>query len=80
MCRLALSLLPNREGLLFPARRRMLQPIPEQGRWLAQVTRGYFAYHAVATNFSALRAFPSNRVANNDRKNWPPTASRTPIP
>ena len=38
-------------------RRRMHQPIPEQGLWLAQVTRGYFAYHAVPTNFSALRAF-----------------------
>ena len=31
-------------------RRRMHQPIPEQGRWLAQVVRGYFAYHAVPTN------------------------------
>src|SRR4029078_3519214 len=26
-------------------RRQMHQPIPEQGRWLAQVMRGYFAYH-----------------------------------
>jgi RNA-directed DNA polymerase len=31
-------------------RRRMHAPIPEQGRWLAQVVRGYFAYHAVPTN------------------------------
>jgi group II intron reverse transcriptase/maturase len=38
-------------------RRRMHQRIPEQGRWLAQVIRGYFAYHAVPTNFSALSAF-----------------------
>ena len=38
-------------------RRRMHQPIPEQGRWLAQVVRGYFAYHAVPTNYSALSAF-----------------------
>src|SRR5499427_8722584 len=38
-------------------RRRMHQPIPEQGRWLAQVIRGYFAYHAVPTNFPALSAF-----------------------
>jgi group II intron reverse transcriptase/maturase len=38
-------------------RRRMHQAIPEQGRWLAQVTRGYFAYHAVPTNFPALSAF-----------------------
>ena len=38
-------------------RRRRHQPIPEQGQWLAQVVRGYFAYHAVPTNFSALSAF-----------------------
>src|SRR5499425_2062491 len=37
--------------------RRMHQPIPEQGRWLAQVIRGYFAYHAVPTNYPALSAF-----------------------
>jgi RNA-directed DNA polymerase len=37
-------------------RQRMHQSIPEQGRWLAQVTRGYFAYHAVPTNFPALCA------------------------
>jgi RNA-directed DNA polymerase len=37
--------------------RRMHQAIPEQGRWLAQVVRGYFAYHAVPTNFPALSAF-----------------------
>ena len=38
-------------------RRRMHQVIPEQGRWLAQVIRGYFAYHAVPTNVRALSAF-----------------------
>jgi retron-type reverse transcriptase len=38
-------------------RRRMHQPIPVQGRWLAQVIRGFFAYHAVPTNFPALSAF-----------------------
>jgi RNA-directed DNA polymerase len=38
-------------------RRRMHQPIPEQGRWLRQVVRGYFAYHAVPTNNAALGAF-----------------------
>ena len=31
--------------------------IPEQGRWLAQVVRGYFAYHAVPTNARRLAAF-----------------------
>jgi RNA-directed DNA polymerase len=36
--------------------RRMHQAIPEQGRWLAQVVRGYFAYHAVPTNYEALSA------------------------
>ncbi len=38
-------------------RRRMHQPISEQGRWLKQVVRGYFNYHAVPTNSRALVAF-----------------------
>ena len=38
-------------------RRRMHQPIPEQGKWLRQVVTGFFAYHAVPTNFVALEAF-----------------------
>jgi group II intron reverse transcriptase/maturase len=38
-------------------KRRMHEPIPQQGRWLAQVVRGYFAYHAVPTNCHRLRAF-----------------------
>ena len=38
-------------------RRRMHWPIPEQGSWLAQVVRGFFAYHAVPTNFEALGKF-----------------------
>lgn len=38
-------------------RRRMHQPIPEQGTWLRQVTTGFFAYHAVPTNSRALTAF-----------------------
>jgi RNA-directed DNA polymerase len=38
-------------------RRRMHQPIPEQGQWLKQVVTGFFAYHAVPTNFPALGAF-----------------------
>ena len=37
--------------------RRMHWPIPEQGSWLAQVIRGFFAYHAVPTNFLALSKF-----------------------
>ena len=35
----------------------MHEPIPEQGRWLGQVVRGYFAYHAVPTNSRRLGAF-----------------------
>jgi RNA-directed DNA polymerase len=38
-------------------RRRMNRPIPETGKWLAQVVGGYFAYHAVPTNSPALSAF-----------------------
>src|ERR1700692_2450896 len=38
-------------------RRCMHQSIPEQGKWLRQVVRGYFNYHAVPTNYHALVAF-----------------------
>ncbi|ACC76375.1 MULTISPECIES: group II intron reverse transcriptase/maturase [Paraburkholderia] len=38
-------------------RLRMHEPIASQGRWLAQIVRGYFAYHAVPTNIRSLRAF-----------------------
>jgi len=37
--------------------RQMHWPIPEQGSWLAQVIRGFFAYHAVPTNIAALGKF-----------------------
>jgi len=36
---------------------RMHQPIPEQGRWLWHVVRGYFNYHAVPMNTRALAVF-----------------------
>jgi hypothetical protein len=39
-----------KEGL----RRRMHQPIPEQGQWLSQVVNGVFNDHAVPTNSRAL--------------------------
>src|SRR5580692_7493241 len=42
-----------KEGL----RHRMRRPIPETGKWLAQIVAGYFAYHAVPTNSPALSAF-----------------------
>ncbi len=37
--------------------RRMHDSIPENGRWLSSIMRGYFAYHAIPTNYSALAAF-----------------------
>jgi RNA-directed DNA polymerase len=38
-------------------KRRMHQPIPDQGKWLRSVVDGYFAYHAVPTNARSLDAF-----------------------
>jgi len=37
-------------------RRRHL-PIPDQGRWLASVLRGHYAYYGVPTNIEALDSF-----------------------
>ena len=61
-------------------RRRMHQPIPEQGVWLRQVVTGFFAYHAVPTNYRALQTFRSNvkdlwrralrRRSQKDRMTW----------
>ena len=48
-------------------RQRMHQPIPEQGAWLKQVVAGYFAYHAVPTNWAALDAFRTGVV---ERWRW----------
>ena len=38
-------------------RTRMHQPVPQQGKWLQSVVRGYFAYHAVPGNWKALGEF-----------------------
>ena len=38
-------------------RRRMHLPIPEQGKWLAQVVRGHFSYYAIPDNSPALHTF-----------------------
>jgi RNA-directed DNA polymerase len=38
-------------------RRRRHLPISDQGRWLASVVRGHYAYYAVPDNIEALRAF-----------------------
>lgn len=52
-------------------RRRMHQSIPEQGKWLKQVITGYFAYHAVPTNWAALGAFRDEII-----KRWQWTIQR----
>jgi hypothetical protein len=44
-------------GIKEELRQRTNRPIPETGKWLAQVVAGYFAYHAVPTNGLALSAF-----------------------
>ena len=36
---------------------RRHQPIPEQGKWLGSVVRGFFIYHAVPGNMAALECF-----------------------
>jgi len=38
-------------------RKRVHQPIPAQGRWLASVVRGHMAYYAVPGNVQAVAAF-----------------------
>ena len=61
-------------------RRRRHEPVREQGLWLGQVVRGYFAYHAVPTNFASLQAFRFHviniwrrtlrRRSQKDRTTW----------
>ena len=61
-------------------RRRMHQPIPTQGKWLAQVITGYFNYFAVPTNGRALASFrflvidlwqrTLRRRSQRDRTTW----------
>jgi RNA-directed DNA polymerase len=61
-------------------KRRMHQPIPEQGKWLRQVVTGFFAYHAVPTNSRALHTFRHRvtdlwrrslrRRSQKDRMTW----------
>jgi len=61
-------------------RRRMHQPIPNQGKWLGRVVCGYFNYHAVPTNGQALNVFRYHvtdlwrrtlrRRSQKDRMTW----------
>ena len=52
-------------------RKRMHQPIPEQGGWLKQVVTGYYNYHAVPTNARALWSF-----RNEVTRRWQQTLGR----
>ncbi len=45
------------KGIKQALRRRSHLPLAQQGAWLGSVVRGYFAYHAVPTNFKALCDF-----------------------
>ena len=61
-------------------RKHMHQPIPDQGKWLERVVRGYFNYQAVPTNARALDAFRHHvtdlwrrtlrRRSQKDRLTW----------
>ena len=55
-------------------------PIPRQAKWLRHVVQGYFAYHAIPTNSTALEVFRREvlrawlralrRRGQRDRMNW----------
>jgi RNA-directed DNA polymerase len=51
------------QALKSELRQWMHQPLHEQGTWLGQVVRGYFAYHAIPTNADRLNAFRHDVVA-----------------
>jgi group II intron reverse transcriptase/maturase len=61
-------------------RRRMHLPIPDQGRWLAQMINGHMQYYAVPGNTRAISAFRSQiirywlktlrRRSHKDRITW----------
>jgi group II intron reverse transcriptase/maturase len=65
-------------------RRRRHSPAADQGKWLRDVVRGYFAYHAVPTNIKRLDAFrievarhwhkALRRRSQRDRTTWVRTA------
>jgi len=58
--------------------RRMHQPIPEQGRWLASVVRGHMAYYAVPGNIKAVEAF-RDQVTRHWRKTLRRRSQKTRI-
>jgi RNA-directed DNA polymerase len=67
-------------------RKRMHARIPDTAKWLQQVVRGYFQYHAIPGNSSRLRAFRRDvlwswlqalrRRSHKHRMNWERVAAR----
>jgi len=61
-------------------RMRMHRPLPETGKWLGQVVRGFMNYHAVPTNFRAVDGFREsalwlwrralNQRSQRDKTGW----------
>src|SRR5262249_60849024 len=67
-------------------RKRMHEHLPGTGKWLQQVVRGYFQYHAIPGNSARQRAFRSDvlwswlqtlrRRSQKHRMNWERVAAR----
>jgi RNA-directed DNA polymerase len=67
-------------------RQRMHERLPGTGKWLQQVVRGYFQYHAIPGNSARMRAFRSDvlrswlqtlrRRSQNHRMNWERAVAR----
>jgi hypothetical protein len=67
-------------AIRIETRRRRHLSIKAQGEWLRSVVGGYFAYHAVPTNYPAVNAFRREvvrhwykalrRRSQRDRMNW----------
>jgi len=59
-------------------RLRRHQPVKDQGRWLASVLRGHYAYYGVPTNIHALEAFRTG-IAKNWHRSLRRRGQRKPI-
>jgi group II intron reverse transcriptase/maturase len=67
-------------------RKRMHERLPGTAKWLQQVVRGYFQYHAIPGNSARMRAFRRDvlwswlqtlrRRSQNHRMNWERVAAR----
>src|SRR5262249_14066751 len=74
------------KGIRAQLRQRMHERLPGTGKWLQQVVRGYFQYHAIPGNSARMRAFRSDvlwswlqtlrRRSQNHRMNWERAVAR----